>query len=349
MTGGRRAPRTVSRRQMLGLGALAAVPAAAVAIMRARARNDGTPIDAAISPDGTPRRMPPANGVAVVTEGGGPVPFENGRAMLGAYLDLTGMSPQQALALRRGQLGRDERIVHLFYGWADPLPQSISYLRAGAIPMISWRGTAYADILDGSSDALVARAARNLRRLGRPTLLRWAWEMNGDWYPWGGAKNGDDTGAFVASWRRVHGIFSDQGAGNVSWVWSVNWNDSPDKSWNRYANYYPGDAYVDWVGVSGYNLHREKPGTLFDGLYAAYAPRKPIIITEVGSVDRGGRTKADWITLFQQWVRQHPAVGAVAWFDTDTHPGYHERWRIDTDPRSLAAYRAMARDPRFSG
>jgi hypothetical protein len=73
------------------------------------------------------------------------------------------------------------------------------------------------------------------------------------------------------------------------------------------------------------------------------------MITEVGSMDRGGRTKADWVTLFAKWVEAHPGVGGVTWFDTDTHPGYAEKWRIDTDPESLAAYKAMAASARFSG
>jgi hypothetical protein len=110
-----------------------------------------------------------------------------------------------------------------------------------------------------------------------------------------------------------------------------------------------GDEYVDWVGVSGYNLHRETPDTLFTPIYQAYAARKPLLITEVGAVDRGGRTKADWITLFARWVEAHPGVGGVAWFDTDTHPGSDEKWRVDTDAESLAAYRAMAASARFSG
>jgi hypothetical protein len=360
VTGVHRRGGPLSRRHMLGLAGLAAVPAVTYGLHRWRsgevpgATTTPTPVGTDVPVHGTPSQSPgsrPSSSPkpAVVTKGGGPVPFRNGRAMLGAYLDLDGMSPSEALALRRRQLGREERIVHVFYGWSDPLPRSIPYLSDTAIPMVSWRGRDYADLLDGSSDALIERAARNLRRLGRPTLLRWGWEMNGDWYEWSGPRNDDDPDGFIRCWRRLRGIFADQGADNVSWVWSVNWNNSPNASWNRYQHYYPGDEHVDWVGVSGYNLHRELPDKLFGGVYGAYAAKKPIMITEIGAVDRGGTTKADWITRFGQWVKQHSAVGAVTWFDTDTHPGFGERWRVDTDPGSLAAYRAMARDPRFAG
>ena len=152
----------------------------------------------------------------------------------------------------------------------------------------------------------------------------------------------------VASLTNPRKIFAEEGAKNVSWVWSPNWNDSPRDAWNAKAEYYPGDDQVDWVGVSGYNLHREAPGDLFGQMYADYATRKPLMITEVGAVDRGGRTKADWITLLAGWVEKNPGVGAVVWFDTDTHPGFDEKWRIDTDPASLAAFQTMARDPHFS-
>ncbi len=344
-----RAPQRLSRRGLLGLAAAAAVPGAALTVQQLRtkippagATTGGRDVAVAATPSG-------GAAPAIVTKGGGPVPYRPDRAMLGAYLDLSGMSEAQALAKRRAQLGRDPRIVHVFYAWPDTLPREIPWLPAKAYPMISWRGTRYADVLDGSHDGLIARNARRLRRFGRPVLLRWGWEMNGDWYAWGAAKNGRDASGYVRCWRRLHDIFADEGADNVSWVWSPNWNDSPEEDWNKMEKYYPGDEYVDWVGVSGYNLHRELPGRLFDPIHARYASRKPLMITEVGAVDRGGRTKADWTTLFARWAEQHPAVGAVVWFDTDTHPGYDEKWRIDTDAESLAAFKAMATAAHFAG
>ena len=114
-------------------------------------------------------------------------------------------------------------------------------------------------------------------------------------------------------------------------------------------DYYPGDAYVDWVAISGYNLHREAPATLFDRLYQQYAARKPMMISEVGSVDYGGSTKGDWVTALAAYVESRPNIAAVCWFDTDSHRNSHETWKVDTDPGSLAAYRTMARSPRFSG
>ncbi|MFI5935247.1 glycoside hydrolase family 26 protein [Actinoplanes sp. NPDC051494] len=351
MRGAHRAPRrTFGRRYLLGLAALGVIPVAAAGVQQFRGPE--TPAAATTSPGRAPDPAPTTSTgplPAAVAKGGGTVPFRAGKAMLGAYLALSGRTAKQALALRREQTGRDLRIVHVFYDWDDQLPRSVTGLPENGIPMVSWRGTSFADIINGSHDDLIARAARRLKAQDRPVLLRWGWEMNGDWYAWSAARNNKNPDGYIESWKHIHGIFAEEKADNVSWVWSPNWNSSPVADWNTYATLYPGDAYVDWVGVSGYNLHHETPETLFGPIYRSYSTRKPIMITEVGAVDDGGRTKADWIGLLAEWVTGHPAVGAVTWFDTDTHPGYAERWRVDTNPQSLAAYVALARSARFSG
>ncbi|MFC7535671.1 glycoside hydrolase family 26 protein [Actinoplanes sp. GCM10030250] len=341
----------VSRRGLLGLAALAAVPVGTLGFRYASA-GDTAPTVSAPAPSASASPTPSATPSPFARAGGklgGTVPFLPGKALFGAYLGFDGLSYKEALELRNEQLGRKHRIVHLFYGWGDQLPTSIPYLPKGAYPLVSWRGIKYKDILNGKSDETIARAARHLRDLGRPLMLRWGWEMNGGWYDWGGAKNGKDPAGYISCYRRLHRIFGEEGADNVAWVWSPNWNHNPREAWNRTENYYPGDEFVDWVGVSGYNLHQESPATLFDTIYQQFSPRKPIIITETGAMEKGGTTKADWITEFARYVGERPAIGAVTWFDTDTHFSYPEKWRVDTDPKSLAAYRTMAASARFSG
>ena len=282
--------------------------------------------------------------------GGGPVVGIRGKALLGAYLELSGLTLKQAFALRRKQLGRDLRIVHVFYDWTDQLPAgAIAGAPASAIPMISWRGTYHQGIRAGQFDAMIRANARRLARDGRPKFLRWGWEMNGNWYAWSGPKNDDDPAGYVDCWRRIHQIFTDEGVDNVSWVWSVNWNSAPDTAGNQFPAYYPGDQYVDWVAISGYNLHKEAPATLYDELYQRYAARKPMMISEVGSVEYGGSTKGDWVTEFAAYVESRPNIAAVCWFDTDSHRNGPETWRIDTNAHSLAEYKVMANGYRFSG
>ncbi|MEU8656177.1 glycoside hydrolase family 26 protein [Actinoplanes philippinensis] len=265
--------------------------------------------------------------------------------MLGSYLALGGKTLRQSLALRREQLGREQRIVHRFYPWDGYVPTAEPDVAGHSMLMVSWHGAPWAGILDGGSDGVIRSVARKLRDMDRPILLRWGWEMNGDWFPWSGAGNGQDPAGYVRVWRRLHRIFAEQGAGNVSWIWSPNWNSSPDVSWNQMQRYYPGDDYVDWVGVSGYNFYGESPATLFGPVTRRYGARKPIILSETAAVSG----KAGYIRKLHTWVEDNPAVGAVVWFDTDIQEGTDHDFRFDTDPSALAAYRAMARDPHFNG
>ncbi|MDI6105521.1 glycosyl hydrolase [Actinoplanes sp. NEAU-A12] len=354
MTAGNRRAPGVSRRNVLGLAGLGVASATGLlGLWKAAARDSpatvsGTPAASAApaAPLVTPAPFAQATDPGKL---GGSVPFVAGKAMLGSYLSLDGKSYPEAVKLRREQLGRDQRITHVFYAWPDRLPNRIEGMPKKSVPLVSWRAPRYQKILSGASDDLIAAAARRIRDLGRPTLLRWGWEMNGRWYEWSGFENKQDTEGYVTCFRRLRQIFDDEGAGNVSWVWSPNWNSAPPEAWNRMDAYYPGDEYVDWVGVSGYNLSRESPATLFDPVYTAYSARKPIMITEVGAKDHGGTSKEDWIRDFSAYVGQRPAIGGVVWFDTDTHDAYSEHWRFDTRPESAAVYREMAGSDRFSG
>ncbi|MFF5076762.1 glycoside hydrolase family 26 protein [Actinoplanes sp. NPDC000266] len=329
----------MNRRRLLGLSALAALPLAGCKTYRSD--EVPPPIQSHPAPSAS------ASASAVLT-GGGVVPYRSGRVLLGAYTQLKGLTTAEGIALRKKQLGRPERIVHRFYSWTDALPTSLSYVTSASTVMVSWRGPFSKQVNDGSSDKLIAKAARRMAQRKVPTLLRWAWDMNRDYYDWGGPSNNQDAAGYVKAYRRIHGIFADEGADNVSWVWSPNWNSYPDEDWNAYPNYYPGDEYVDWAGVSGYS-EGQAPGEMFDQFYETYSARKPIMITEVSATDRGGSTKPDWINAFHQWVKTRPAVGAVCWFDTDIHPGSTEKWRIDSTAASLKAYRAMSADPVFAG
>jgi len=364
MTAEHQGGRGLPRRRLLALAALAlpaacstngGLPQADAATIPAlpSASGSAAPAPAAsakpsVSPSRSATPTPSATTKAAPPRGG-PVPFRAGRAMLGSYLALNGKSLKQSLALRRRQLGREQRIVHVFYPWNGYVPRSEPDVAASSTLMVSWHGAPYRQITNGSSDRIIAGVAKKLAGMKRPILLRWGWEMNGNWFEWDGSHNGQDTGGYVKAWRRLHRIFREQGADNVAWVWSPNWNSGPNVSWNRFGHYYPGDDYVDWVGVSGYDFSGESPKTMFSSICSAYGARKPIILSETAAVDYGGLSKAAWIGKLSAWVKATPAVGAVVWFDTDTQADTDHNFRPDTDGAALAAYRAMVRSSRFAG
>ena len=275
------------------------------------------------------------------------------RIYLGAWTDLPRLSLAASVALRQRQLGRRYRIIHHYYSWRDTFPNTTERREAatGQIPLISWNGVAYAAINNGSQDSVIRARALGLRRFGKPVFLRWAWEMNGNWFAWDGVHNGSRPANYVRAWRRVVTIFRSVGATNVAFVWSPNFESQPGlsnlRSWNNWRRYYPGNAYVDWVGIDGYNF-----GTwgwwsaqyLFGRIYNDYARYKPIMIAETSSTERGG-IKASWISALGTWVGRHRRVKAVVWFDTRQS----NDWRVDSSGRTFRAYRALARSRLFLG
>jgi hypothetical protein len=355
MTGAANGGPRLPRRSLLALSALAALPAAGCT-RRSEYTGGTLPTAPSVSLDpagGTAPSPSPsaAHGRDAAKRSalsGGAVKYVPGKVLLGSYLDLGGMSLPQALALRQKQLGRKQDIVHVFYKWTDAMPQTRPDIPDESTLMISWEGTFYSAITGGSSDKLIAAAARQLAKHEKPTLLRWGWEMNGNWFDWDGTHNGRKTAGYAKSWQRMRRIFHDEGADNVAWVWSPNWNSGPNVSWNQYEHYYPGDAYVDWVGVSAYPFNKQTPQTLFQRICTEYGARKPIMLAETASVDNGGNTKRDWINAFAAYLKAQPAIGSVVWFDTDTQPGTSENFRIDSNSSVLAAYKAMADSEHFS-
>lgn len=108
--------------------------------------------------------------------------------------------------------------------------------------------TSIAKIASGASDSYINQFAAAVRTLNVPIVLSFGHEFNGTWYPWG--TTGTTAAQFVAAWRHIHDLFAAQGATNVIWVWDP--NDIFPVPNVQLAQYYPGDSYVDWVGVTGY-------------------------------------------------------------------------------------------------
>ncbi|MFN8109859.1 MAG: glycosyl hydrolase [Thermoleophilia bacterium] len=279
-----------------------------------------------------------------------------GTVAVGAYVSISGLTSKQAVARREQQLGRTRAIDQHFYGWTESFPTGleVSDLADGRTPMVAWLGTSLDAILSGSEDGLIRSRAADVRDLQAKIFIRWAPEMNGDWYSWSGPQNQDSPAKYVAAWRHIHDIFDAAGANNAIWVWAPANQSHPGlldlTSWNNWRNYYPGNGYVDWVGIDGYNWGPiwgwSEFGEIFSPIYSDYAATKPIMIAETSSVEDGG-SKAAWIGHATTWIKAHPAIRAVVWFDVD-QSAEGVNWSIDSSAASLAAFKRLAQDPYFS-
>lgn len=231
----------------------------------------------------------------------------------------------------------------------------------GAVPMITWQPDldtgnptnqpAYtpADIAAGRYDAFIRRAALETAAYKKPVFIRLAPEMNGSWFPWGAKINGNTPASYISMWRHVVSIFRSVGATNAKWVWSPNVNCSGTCP---FPAYYPGNSWVDWVALDGYNYASVDKTAwmsfeqLFQKSYDILAgmTSKPMMIAETSSTELGG-DKAAWIESIPHVITTvMPRVRALIWFDRVKETD----WRINSSAASLAAFRNVAQSGFFS-
>lgn len=259
-------------------------------------------------------------------------------------------------------VGEKPSIVMLYQNWEEDTEfdrgMADAVVSRGATPLITWaprdplrgknqRKYSLQKIVRGRYDAYIRDWARGAAAWDEPLYLRFAHEMNADFYPWGLGVNGNTAADYVAAWRHIHDIFVQEGAYNVRWVWSP-LADVPTSRAVR-ERLYPGDDYVDWLALDGYNWGTEGPvlaewrtvseifGPSYDRLTGI--SDKPVMIAEIASAGAGGDVGA-WIEegLLEDVPSRLLRVRAVVWFSSDKVMD----WRVNSTPESLEAYRAVA-------
>jgi len=254
--------------------------------------------------------------------------------------------------------GRKHAAYLLYTTWGRPFEELSSHVEEAkehgtALQIALQPMKGLSEVVDGPYLRAYAKAAA---AAGVPIFLRFANEMNGNWVPWSG-----DPAAYIEKFRLVADVFREEAPDNVAMVWAP--NDIPV---DNIEAYYPGDAYVDWVGVSLYSIYNPALDPLqagvdrsnhlqkFEHIYNLYAKRKPLFISE-GAISyvypeqnrvvdawAAYRTKEFYATL----PMLYPGVKAVFWFDaTKTEASREKHFLLSANDAVLAAYKQAIRHP----
>jgi hypothetical protein len=266
-------------------------------------------------------------------------------------------------------VGTSPRVVMWYQRWSDAWsdfsPRTADAIRArGAMPMISWEPTAgpvqdatwsLRRITDGSHDGYIRRWVKAVAAWGHELYVRPMYEMNGWWASWCAYANGNSPKDFIAAWRHIVDLAREAGATNIRWVWAPNVDN--DGLGVPFDQLYPGDDYVDWVGLDGFNRGTSWSSTHWQNMVEIFGAsithvreitQKPLMIAETGSSEVGG-DKAAWIRKSLARIPQDlPDVRAVIWFSkNETSLGID--WRVNSSAASLQAFRDLAGSAPFSG
>jgi hypothetical protein len=314
-------PFSVTRRQALGLGALAATGSL----------------------------------LAACSGGSGPRPLRR-RAGVGINHDLATLpAREEALGYRFPIVGG------LYYSfdsvWSrhehDRAPANGRELMVCWMPQKAQGVVRMAAISAGAHDQHLDQMLKGMRAVPGPVVVRFGHEANGNWYPWSAASSGPRASnsspeEYVAAWRYV--VARERalpGKSNIRWFWCPNATDATSASGQTFPleRYWPGAQWVDLVGCDGYN--EPQSWTSFDSVFERPYGRvtalsdQPFWIGEVGChepLPGQPGTKAGWIDAMLNSQR-FPALQAVCYFDYDARSAGRADWRLDSSAATFQAVR----------
>lgn len=313
-------------------------------------------------------------------------------AYTGAFIDFGEAEDAVALETIEGfeeMVGKHQAIIASSSYWGEqsfPTANLKMIWRHGSLPLVFWspwdrpyeqhKGPdrfSLNAILAGTWNRYIDDWADAARAFGKPMIVSFGDEMNGDWFPWSGAYYGgakailgrpnewEGPEFFKRAFRYVVERVRARGARNIQWLFQTNNYSLPVDKWNSAPAYYPGSDCVDWLGMSVYGQQfADEPWSnflpLIDWPYqemAAIDPKKPIMIAEWAAGEfPGSGDKAKWIDeAFEVMRTRLPRVKAAVY--------WHERWQnddqtysnlhINSSPEALAAYRKGVADPYWLG
>ncbi|HWC34899.1 MAG TPA: glycosyl hydrolase [Mycobacteriales bacterium] len=202
------------------------------------------------------------------------------------------------------------------------------------VPMLPDQGpSSIADGAQGDYDQYFHTLAANLVRYGAASAaLRIGWEMNGGWYRWSAV---DDPQAWIAYYRHIVTAMRSVEGQRFTFVWNPN---TGTRSMDAEAAY-PGDAYVDQIGLDVYDWEWNTPDATPESRWdwiethpngldwlASFgaAHQKPISLPEWAlatpeeNTNGGGGDDPYFVSKLLDWCATHD-VASEAYFDYGTH------------------------------
>jgi hypothetical protein len=252
------------------------------------------------------------------------------------------------------KIGRRLDMAHHYYHWDWDFPgkKEADDKRKGRIPYLSWRAEAgsgrdisWSSIASGAHDEVIRRRANDVRAFGKAIYLAFHQEPEND------RQNGT-AGSFIDAYRHIRTVFDDRGATNVRWVvilMGSTYASGKARSW------YPGNAYVEYVGTDAYNWYPGRRGfewrwfrKIMQPVYDfAVARGKPMMIGETGVQEYPGKRlpKRNWYIRALRTMKMWPSLKVFCYFNSNRiYP-----WWIHSSRRALRGFRVLARDPYLGG
>jgi mannan endo-1,4-beta-mannosidase len=264
-------------------------------------------------------------------------------AYLGAFTP--GAPPSYAPVASFAQAtGRAPNLIGYYSGWAEPFDTSFANTlrNHGIIPFVQIDPTdaSIAGIADGTYDEYLRSYADSVRNFRSAVVIGFGHEMNADWYSWGYKHVAPAT--FVAAWRHLVTVFREQGADNVTWLWTV---EATGPHTGPVQDWWPGSSYVTWAGVDGYYYrYTDRFATVFGRTIdqVRKITKDPVILSET-AVGPAADQFPKILDLFKG-LTNYNTLGLV-WFDVKQTGGpYRQDWRLEDSRFAEEAFRLGAKD-----
>jgi len=241
--------------------------------------------------------------------------------------------------------GTKPSIILIFQKWGQEFPSMLlnAIWSHGCIANIKWEpfSISLKDILSNALDESILDWAKKAKKFGKQFFLTPMHEFNGRWYPWGNCPED-----FRRAWIYLREKFDLEYVKNATWVWCPN-----EYPWNKVNEYYPGDKYVDWIGIDGYNFGNSSPKSKWRNfadifqkpIRALSKYSKPIMISEMACAEQGGN-KAKWVENAFSLLKSFPSIKAFTWFNINKETD----WRIWSSKESLEAFQIAMSDKYYT-